>query len=524
MKRFALACLLCVVPTTALGWTPDTVGVTGLLFDKTDAGQSGTFDLDFKLFHVAEGGASVGSPVSLKGVVVDGGWFHAELALGLSLEPGLLDGPTWVEVAISGKAPLKPRLALSAVPWALKCGDAATVGGKVAADLKGAKGDPGDQGEVGPKGAKGDAGDQGAPGLKGDQGLKGDKGDAGKDIDPIVLASKANAADVYAKTQTYSKVEADGQFALKALEATVAMLAGKVAEQGETIASQGETIIDLQGALQTCQDTNMAQDKTLATLSAPKGCAAGMVPVGDVCVDRYEASVWARKDWQPVDCKALQAAVDDGTWGNEYYRYGELSDDYTAVVLDTGYLVDKDKPIYACATKGVVPSRFLTWFQAQAACAASGKHLITNGEWQAAVAGTVDPGSSDGASGKCVTSSGSPRKTGLGTACVSAWGVEDGIGNLWEWVDWWGQAGPVSVSFGQTSTASWPAGYGGDKTWNINGTVYDGSAYTPGMPAAAFRGGDWHNGPAAGAFALDLSGGPSNWGGAIGFRCSAREP
>jgi formylglycine-generating enzyme required for sulfatase activity len=289
-------------------------------------------------------------------------------------------------------------------------------------------------------------------------------------------------------------------------------------------------------------------------------CPSDMVPVADFCVDRYEASLWARTDGTAVDCGAVQKAVDDArkepwNWTDvdmdswykgqhgtclaggpkpdlcAYRQYGsppgcngnDACDDYPAEFPDHG---NWSKPLYACAIKGVMPSRSMTWFQAAQACALSGKHLITNLEWQTAVAGTVDPGASDGADGSCNTQSGGPRKTGLGASkCVSRYGVEDMIGNLAEWVDLWGQAGPVNTSFGAgTSVTPWPSSYweGGDRTWNVNGQAYSNGTggWTTGLPFAAIRGGAWDYGAGAGAFAFNAIYGPSHWSRALGLRCA----
>lgn len=268
------------------------------------------------------------------------------------------------------------------------------------------------------------------------------------------------------------------------------------------------------------------QADDVVKLSAPKGCPSGMVPVGDGCVDKYEASIWARKDASPVGCKELQLSVGAGTWSTEYIRYGEASDDYDAKFPDSGNV---NKPAYACAIKGVVPSRYMTWFQAQQACVFSGKHLITNGEWQAAVAGTYDPGSNDGADGACNTSSSGARATGLGASkCISSHDVEDGIGNLTEWVDMWGQAGKSESSFSQQALP-WPAefGDGKDETYNLNGAAGSGELsnstefFSKGMPAAANRGGYFANGSGAGAYYFSAYAGPATLYTGLGFRCAA---
>jgi len=71
-------------------------------------------------------------------------------------------------------------------------------------------------------------------------------------------------------------------------------------------------------------------------------------------------------------------------------------------------------------------------------------------------------------------------------------------------------------------TSAWTSGYGDDRTWNLDGRAYDGSAWKDGLPAAALRGGSWGAGAGAGVFALDLYRGPSRWDADLGFRCCRR--
>ena len=100
-------------------------------------------------------------------------------------------------------------------------------------------------------------------------------------------------------------------------------------------------------------------------------CPSDMVSVGGFCIDKYEASVW------------------DSPTGTTQYGVGV--DDYPC--SDNGQNCTN---IYARSVAGVLPSAWITWFQAQQACHNVGKRLPTNAEWQQAVAGTPDPGPDNG--------------------------------------------------------------------------------------------------------------------------------
>ncbi len=140
-----------------------------------------------------------------------------------------------------------------------------------------------------------------------------------------------------------------------------------------------------------------------------------MVQVGDYCVDKYEATVWS-------------SVLADGT------QYGASADDYPCSD-DGSSCLPAGTPIYALSLPGFAPSASITWFQASAACANSGKHLISNAEWQAAVAGT--PTGGYGSPPNCNVGLEAPTTTGGGTSCLSAWGVENMVGSLWEMVAEW---------------------------------------------------------------------------------------
>ena len=263
-----------------------------------------------------------------------------------------------------------------------------------------------------------------------------------------------------------------------------------------------------------------AKDSTVTLFTLCKKGKDEMVKVGSSWVDRYEANLVDATTWNGGKC--------DGS-GTVYGSIGGASptDDYPSTFPDSGNWLTR---VYACSVPGNVPSRMMTWFQAQQACLLAGKRLCTNGEWQGAAAGTYDQGSYNGAGGgSCHTNGSAPRKTGqaglvpgASTSCISSWGAEDMIGNLAEWVDMWGQAGKVSTTFSSGAKATpWPLGYGDsqDATLNINGDAHNGSTWKSGLPAAARRGGDYGSGVGGGVFTMFLDGGPSAWEKFIGARC-----
>ncbi|MGH8583617.1 MAG: SUMF1/EgtB/PvdO family nonheme iron enzyme [Gammaproteobacteria bacterium] len=213
-----------------------------------------------------------------------------------------------------------------------------------------------------------------------------------------------------------------------------------------------------------------------------------MVKVGAACVDVFEASVWST----PAG----------GT------QFGATSDNYPCA--DNGNDCTGTKAIFARSVAGVTPSRLITWFQAQQACGNAGKRLLSNAEWQMAVAGTPDPGPDNGTTDCKTTSPSAAVATGTRSNCVSARGVFDMVGNLREWVADWV---PRSIApCGTWSTVVSPMATA-DRQCLVG-------AATTGEPGALQRGGSYAFGTLAGPLSVDGFVGPSFASSDFGFRCA----
>jgi hypothetical protein len=92
-------------------------------------------------------------------------------------------------------------------------------------------------------------------------------------------------------------------------------------------------------------------------------------------IDRYEASIWASAN------PTVNVTIQYGLLANDYPGTFPVNGEYTA-------------PLYALSVAGVRPSGYTTWFQAEAACEATGKRLPTGQEWLRAARGTADSGTS----------------------------------------------------------------------------------------------------------------------------------
>lgn len=242
----------------------------------------------------------------------------------------------------------------------------------------------------------------------------------------------------------------------------------------------------------------------------PVKCPVDAVVSGAGCMDKFEASVWRLPDPRGAS-RGLVRRIQQGTVTAALLAAGGAtqlgiggSDNY-APCADSGQNCVDD--VYAVSLPGVRPSANLTWFQAQQACTNAGKRLPSNAEWQAAVAGTPDPGPDDGTTDCNTSSAFKSVATGSRSSCVSARGALDMVGNLYEWVADWV---PGSAKCGHWSPGVSPTD---------DDQCLVGAAET-GEPAALLRGGNAFSKELAGPLAVLGTNSPSGPNFMVGFRCA----
>jgi len=243
-----------------------------------------------------------------------------------------------------------------------------------------------------------------------------------------------------------------------------------------------------------------------AAAGASAACSPDAVPAGTVCLDRYEASVWRVP--QPTTTNGpLVRKIQRGsaTWLDLTLggatQLGVNGDDY-APCTDDGLNCADD--IYAVSLPSEIPSANITWFQAQQACANSGKSLPTSAEWQVGANGTPDPGADDRAT-TCNSATNAVSRTGSRAACKSARGAFDMAGNLEEWVADWAPLSSVCTGWG---------GLSDDRM------CLAGASTLAGGPGALTRGGSFVDGTGAGALAVVGGRRTAITFNFIGFRCA----
>jgi len=232
-----------------------------------------------------------------------------------------------------------------------------------------------------------------------------------------------------------------------------------------------------------------------------------VVRVGDFWVDRYEMLLVDSVYWADGKCDLTASG------GAKYGHVKPFT--YPTGFPRTGNWTNASKRLFACSVGYHLPSRDLSWFQAAQACAAAGKHLCTNEEWQIAAAGTAKSG--------CNTTSKTVLKTGS-SSCTSSWGAEDMVGNVSEFVASWIPAGKAWMTKDEEFRQPWPSAYSaGAMTRNINSQVeFEPFKWTKGMLSSPRRGGDMDDGGTASIFAMDMTKGPVYFSPSTSGRCCMR--
>lgn len=255
--------------------------------------------------------------------------------------------------------------------------------------------------------------------------------------------------------------------------------------------------------------TTASSVPAVVTIRPAPGTACGpdAVVAGTVCLDKYEASVWRVPDPTTTNA-ALVRKIQLGRASRADLTAGGATQLGTTVdyvpCSDNGQNCAND--IYAMSLPAEIPSSRITWFQAQEACANSGKRLPTNAEWQTGANGTPDPGPDNGTT-DCNSATGLVARTGSRSGCVSARGAFDMSGNLAEWVADWA---PLSTQC---------PGWGG---FSDDAMCLSGASEAASGPGALVRGGGFSfafGGTSAGPLAINGSLQPSGGSVFIGFRC-----
>ncbi|MGD0947993.1 MAG: SUMF1/EgtB/PvdO family nonheme iron enzyme [Candidatus Binatia bacterium] len=261
----------------------------------------------------------------------------------------------------------------------------------------------------------------------------------------------------------------------------------------------------------------------LLAVTAYAKCPPDSVLVGALCVDKYEASVWEIPATNPTTTKSnagLIKKVQKGTavqtnltggGATQISPSSSCTPSFPANFPANGQwtpaagLTPPSPGVFAVSILGVHPTACITWFQAEQACTASGKRLLTNQEWQRAAAGTMEGVVGDNGTTDCNTDSVHDAvNTGSRANCKSNYGAFDMVGNVDEWVADWV---PRSTACG---------------SWSIGSSDLQclAGADTSGEPGALIRGGQLYDGVAAGPFAVSGINSPSLSQSLVGFRCA----
>jgi len=224
------------------------------------------------------------------------------------------------------------------------------------------------------------------------------------------------------------------------------VISGVTAQPLFYLAITGGGVVPVGGACQVQHAAVNGSEAGLPPIPPPVTCAPDSVQTapGQPCVDKYEASVW---DIPPGNTVLIQKVKDGIATLADLLGGGatQVSEafglpTYTCSPSFPGTFPANGSytaPLYAVSVPGVKPTACITAFQSAIACQLSGKRLLSNAEWLAAGAGTVDTNTDNGTT-DCNTNApgagvNAPVNTGSRAACASTSGTFDQIGNVYEW-------------------------------------------------------------------------------------------
>lgn len=243
--------------------------------------------------------------------------------------------------------------------------------------------------------------------------------------------------------------------------------------------------IDAADTLSGSRSTLLGQLSGVSGQDCPTGMLAIPAATTFTCVDMYEASA-------TEDCP---------------YQNPKNSVESQENLLDINCT--------AVSEEAQLPWRFISRDEAQTVCLRGGKRLPTNEEWQLISLGTQ--------STRCNIESLVVSGTGSYSECVSAVGVHDTVGNVWEWMSedvvngtFNGRELPESGYVEAADMAGIAVTTSDEPSEQYE---YDYFWSRPDSVSVIMRGGFYGSGEDAGVYSTHADVPPQMRGEAIGFRC-----